>query len=101
MVIIQIKKSMYPKCSNIKRKTETMMAMTEMMNPEQRGRSLESCLSEISAATDKIMKPCLLINAFLSIVMVISLLIDTKPCISKGRESLKNQVCLGISSFAL
>ena len=41
-----------------------MMAMTEMMDPGQRGRSLESCLSEISAATDKIMKPCLLINAF-------------------------------------
>ena len=41
-----------------------MMAMTEMMDPEQRGRSLESCLSKISAATDKIMKPCLLINAF-------------------------------------
>ena len=40
-----------------------MMAMTEMMDAEQRGRSLESCLSKIWAATDKIMKPCLLINA--------------------------------------
>ena len=44
--------------------TTMIMAMTEMMDPKQRGRSLESCLSEISAATDKIMKPCLLINAF-------------------------------------
>ena len=38
---------------------------------EQRRRSLESCLSKILAATDKIMKPCLLSNTAIGIDAII------------------------------
>ena len=37
---------------------------------EQRRRSLESCLSKILAATDKIMKPCLLSNTAIVIIVI-------------------------------
>ena len=48
-----------------------MMMTGIVMGFEQRCRSLESCLSKISAATDKIMKPCLLTNAIIIIVIIV------------------------------